>query len=338
MIDTALLTLNSASTAYSCGESLIFTLYKNPVTIYLYGELGAGKTTFLQGVAKGLGIEDPITSPTYALEQRYQTKIHDEFLHLDLYRLNPAQSREIVDTTKDHKGIRAIEWSERLEINDASESGISIHLDEIDESTRSLKIAYNDIPLPTEEEILQWRKEVLLPVHICNHCDAVAAFAETITNAMLAKGKLVRPLAVKRAAQVHDLLRFVDFRPGASHVEEHHTEEELQTWKSIKDRFANMKHEAACATWLREKGYDSLADIVEVHGLVLPSPERRTIEQQILFYADKRVKVDEIVTLDERFEDFSKRYGAGKNSGDGKIWYQEARTVENDLFPEGIPF
>ena len=338
MIDQAHTRLNYCSITSLAGESLTFTLYGNSVTIYLFGELGAGKTTFVQGVAKRLGITEPITSPTYALEQRYATQNHGALLHLDLYRLNSVQSQEIVDSTDDHDGIRAIEWSERLDMGRESLPGIVIDLNEVDEGTRTLDVHFNDIPLPSEEEIMNWRKEVLLPQHICNHCDAVAGLAETITNTMLQKGRLVRPLAVKRAAQVHDLLRFIDFKPGASHVESNDTELEVSTWKTIKEKYPNLKHEAACAQWLCEKGYKEFASIVEVHGLTLPSPERRTIEQQILFYADKRVKVDEVVSLNERFDDFAKRYGAGKDSGDGKIWYNEALAVEKDLFPEGVPF
>ena len=57
--------------------------------IILTGELGAGKTTFAQGVARGLGIAEPVTSPTFVLSKRYLgTPL--ELLHLDVYRISSA--------------------------------------------------------------------------------------------------------------------------------------------------------------------------------------------------------------------------------------------------------
>lgn len=336
MTDTVHISLNTKENCQFSGESLYFTLYHYPVTIYLKGDLGAGKTTFLQGLAKVLGIREPITSPTYALEQRYPS-FKGEFLHLDLYRLKENQALELVDSTDNHEGIRAIEWAERLGALDTKE-GIHLSFSETSPSARELAVVFSNIPLPSRDDILSWRKEMMLPPHICAHCDAVADLAERIGKDMTAQARIHRPLTLRRAAEVHDLLRFVDFRPGASHSDEDDDPKAIKLWEDIKKKYPGMRHEAACTALLKEKRFDALAQIVEVHGLTLPSPDRVTIEQQILFYADKRMKVDELVSLDERFEDFAVRYGAGKDSEHGKIWYDEAKRVEEILYPNGAPF
>ena len=82
----------------------------------LHGQLGAGKTTFTQGFARGFGIEDRLISPTFVLVRSYTNPSGGLFHHVDLYRLNgEAESRQIVqelleaDTT-----VVCIEWPERL--------------------------------------------------------------------------------------------------------------------------------------------------------------------------------------------------------------------------------
>lgn len=84
----------------------------------LSGDLGAGKTTFIQGLAKGLGINQKIVSPTFILMRSYQGKF--DFYHLDLYRLEgniEAQVRDlgVFDLMKDSKNVIAIEWAEKLD-------------------------------------------------------------------------------------------------------------------------------------------------------------------------------------------------------------------------------
>lgn len=86
--------------------------------ILLKGDLGAGKTTLVQGIGEALGIKDPILSPTFTLINEY-TEGRLPLYHLDLYRLEPQETKglylhlywEGVEVTP---GIMAIEWAERL--------------------------------------------------------------------------------------------------------------------------------------------------------------------------------------------------------------------------------
>jgi tRNA threonylcarbamoyladenosine biosynthesis protein TsaE len=327
-MDSCTTYLPDAQSTRHAGASLAATLYARPLTIGLTGDLGAGKTTFLQGFLEALGCRDSVTSPTYALEQRYDTPA-GEVLHLDLYRLTEPQAQELLRSSDDHPGIRCIEWPERA--GGAAAIDIAIHLQEEGEG-RSVRCLFGDAPLPTRRIILGWRKDMLLPAHIAAHCDAVADLAGRLADALQADGTILRPLALRRAAECHDLLRFVDFRDQAAPEGFTNSDEESYCWHTWKERYAGLRHEPACAAFLREHGYDALAQIVEPHGLHLPSPERRTIEQQLLYYADKRVRVDTVVTLEERFADFATRYGGGQESAHGKIWFAEAKALEQSLF------
>ncbi|MFH1188935.1 MAG: tRNA (adenosine(37)-N6)-threonylcarbamoyltransferase complex ATPase subunit type 1 TsaE, partial [bacterium] len=69
------------------GELLAQEIKKTPLVIALEGDLGAGKTTFIQGIAKGLGIQEQITSPTFVIMKKYPIN-GGFFYHLDCYRLN----------------------------------------------------------------------------------------------------------------------------------------------------------------------------------------------------------------------------------------------------------
>lgn len=81
----------------------------------LHGELGAGKTCFIQGYAAALGIDEPITSPTYTLIGEYEGRL--PLHHIDLYRLSgPVEALGLgLEEYFDVNGITAIEWAERAE-------------------------------------------------------------------------------------------------------------------------------------------------------------------------------------------------------------------------------
>lgn len=330
MSENANLWLAEAKNTHSAGASLVSTLYDLPLTIALFGPLGSGKTTFLQGFAAALSISD-LRSPTYALEQRYVAKTHNfELLHLDLYRLSPDQARALTRSSDDFPGVRCIEWAQRIADPPLSD-GISFVFSEEGDGRR-LHATFADIPLPSREEIHQWRCDVRLPENVVRHCDAVGMFAEHLAGILLRRGLLVRPLALRRAGEVHDLFRFLDFRRGSAFANFIPSPEDIACWKPWQERYSGLKHEPACAAFLRERGFHALAAIVEVHGLTLPPPKRRTTEQKTLFYADKRVKIDEVVTLEERFQDFCARYDQGRESEQSRLWLEEAKGVERALF------
>ena len=87
--------------------------------LLLKGQIGAGKTTLVKGIAEGLGIKDDITSPTFALSHHYYTaKI--ELIHMDLYRIENADSAKELFLQEEEEldlnnGIIIIEWPELVQ-------------------------------------------------------------------------------------------------------------------------------------------------------------------------------------------------------------------------------
>ena len=84
-------------------------------TVALHGDLGSGKTVFTRGIAKGMGVTEPVTSPTFNLIQEY---IGDKWTlyHIDLYRIideHEALSFGIEDFFNNPKAITVVEWAER---------------------------------------------------------------------------------------------------------------------------------------------------------------------------------------------------------------------------------
>lgn len=93
------------------------------LTLLLYGELGAGKTTFTQALAKALGITQPVTSPTFTIAGEYGVEGHGRIrtlCHVDLYRFEGKQAEgdplvaEIVEHAQDSNRLTVIEWADRL--------------------------------------------------------------------------------------------------------------------------------------------------------------------------------------------------------------------------------
>lgn len=83
----------------------------------LYGDLGAGKTTFVQGLAKGLGLTQRIISPTFVIMRTYTLPEQRMFYHVDLYRLEKEvdiQTIGLEELLEKREGIIAIEWPEKL--------------------------------------------------------------------------------------------------------------------------------------------------------------------------------------------------------------------------------
>jgi tRNA threonylcarbamoyladenosine biosynthesis protein TsaE len=108
--------------------------------LLLYGDLGAGKTAFVRGLAEGLGASpDDVSSPTFTLIQEYRGG-RVPLLHVDLYRLNDA--REIDELGLEELGsdaVVAIEWSERLPRTPVE--AIAVRIEHAGDHTRHITVS-----------------------------------------------------------------------------------------------------------------------------------------------------------------------------------------------------
>jgi tRNA threonylcarbamoyladenosine biosynthesis protein TsaE len=107
--------------------------------VLLYGDLGAGKTAFVRGLARGLGAPaDDVSSPTFTLVQEYRGRM--TLHHVDLYRLQPIEVGDLgLDELMETPGVLAIEWAERW--NDAPTGAWVVHIDHDSDDRRRVAIS-----------------------------------------------------------------------------------------------------------------------------------------------------------------------------------------------------
>lgn len=304
-------------------STLASSLYDPQTLIRLQGELGSGKTTFTQGLARGLGIQGHIASPTFALEQRYD----DKLLHMDLYRLDERATHDVLRGSEDFSGLRVVEWPERASWDE--EKAIDVTITPLSERARRIEIAFNDIAIPDDARIDQWMQEADVLPNIRAHMELVTDCVQKACDALLQKSIVIRPRALRAAAKLHDLLRFLDFPAGNT--------EDRPAWNIWRKRFSK-NHEIAVTEFLRQEGFYEIGMMIRTHGAPRTNDDvPHTIEQKVLNYCDKRVLHDRLVSLDERFDDFHVRSRTSTPEFLEK-WRIQTKKIETELFGDSPPF
>ena len=133
---------NAPEETEAVGQSLAQRL--KPGTVIAYeGDLGAGKTAFTRGLARGLGATERVTSPTYTIVNEYLTGRLPLF-HFDMYRL--GSSEELWDIGWEdylqRGGICAVEWSEN--VRDALEGALVVRIEKTGEESRRITVTGGD--------------------------------------------------------------------------------------------------------------------------------------------------------------------------------------------------
>ena len=136
------LTTSPFETEY-VGQALGKILQPGAVIAY-EGDLGAGKTAFTRGLARGLGISEPVTSPTYTIVNEYLSGRLPLF-HFDMYRLRSADDLFDIgwDDYLERGGVCAVEWSENVE--DALEDPITVTIEKLGETDRRITVTGGQI-------------------------------------------------------------------------------------------------------------------------------------------------------------------------------------------------
>ena len=132
-------TTHSRAETVELGSRLAQTLAPGSLVLFT-GGLGAGKTAFCEGIAKGLGCTDPASSPTFSIVNYYRGP--RPFAHFDLYRLQNAEDLEVAGFYDylDEGAVVAAEWSENFAGLLAGETAVRVDIRTVDENTRTITI------------------------------------------------------------------------------------------------------------------------------------------------------------------------------------------------------
>lgn len=137
---------DSVKKTQKIAKDLASTLKKGDI-VALFGDLGAGKTTFVQGLAAGLGIKRRILSPTFVFMRSYPLNLQKEsltFYHIDLYRGQDINDFRALGLNEilGHDSIVVLEWAEKIK-DKLPKKRIEVTIDTVDEKTRKIKIQRN---------------------------------------------------------------------------------------------------------------------------------------------------------------------------------------------------
>ena len=129
--------IHSEAEMLKYGKKLGETL-EAPLVLELLGDVGAGKTTLTRGIADGLGIKDPVTSPSFTISKEYQGEKY-RLVHYDFYRLGDPgiMSEDLLDAISDSNTITIVEWGESIR-DVLPDNRIKITITQIDENTREI--------------------------------------------------------------------------------------------------------------------------------------------------------------------------------------------------------
>ena len=129
---------NSPAQTEAVGEKLAKVLQPGTVIAYR-GDLGAGKTAFTRGLARGLGCDDMVTGPTYTSVNEYLSGRMPLF-HFDMYRLGSSDDLFDIgwEDYLERGGVCAVEWSEN--VDDAMENAIYVKIEKTGEESRKITI------------------------------------------------------------------------------------------------------------------------------------------------------------------------------------------------------
>ncbi|MHC4206874.1 MAG: HD domain-containing protein [Planctomycetota bacterium] len=167
-----------------------------------------------------------------------------------------------------------------------------------------------DCSLPTRKECLALLAEYHVPPHIVSHSKAVAKLAVFLAQRLNENGAAINVTHLEGACLLHDLLRVHDFKEtDYNRFEQALPEEEKAKWQRLRAKYKASSHEdAACDIFIEQ--YPILASTIKRHRYMALLDEKdkpESWEEKLLYYADKRVKHEKIVSLKERLTEGHKR-------------------------------
>ncbi len=165
------------------------------------------------------------------------------------------------------------------------------------------------LKVPDLEKCYEILKTEGVPSHIIRHSEKVALISGVLGSALIEKGEDLDLQLLVAGGLLHDVKKFATLKTGENHAK-------------------------AGERFIKELGYKEVARIVGAHVFFKPrKPYNKVWPEEIVFYADKRVKHEEIVSLDERFEDLILRYGkTEKRVARINFLYRFSKRIEKKIF------
>lgn len=310
--------------------------------VFIYGDMGSGKTYFTKGIALGLGIKKTIKSPTYIYLNEYKLENFDFKLnHYDLYRLSESDDFSSIDLYENinNENINIIEWSEKLDTKNIKNK-INVIFKKKDENTREINIEFMRPSIVSEKDIDEIFDYWKTPQNIINHCKQVGNISLKIINAYIKKNRVLNSNLIYTASLIHDFAKLCDVYDLKKEDRLNVTDEIWERWIFLREKHKNIDHADIAFNYLNKKGFTETAELIRMHNpekIITEAKNLNILENMIIFYADKRVKHEKIVDLKERFRDGRERYGQN-NDPEKTLFFdkieEETIKLEKRLFKD----
>lgn len=161
-----------------------------------------------------------------------------------------------------------------------------------------------NMPLPTREECFALLKQYQTPQHIIRHSEAVNKVSDYLAEQFNKAGVVVDMDLIDRASLLHDIVRLT-----------------------------TIGHHAEAGAEIFDKDYPEMAQVIAKHRLsAILKNSLNTWEEKIVYYADKRVNHDQIVSIETRLREGRKRWQANRSSNEHGLILQKIKALEQEIF------
>jgi uncharacterized protein len=188
-----------------------------------------------------------------------------------------------------------------------------------------------------EKDIQILIKKFRVPENIVRHMEKVAVLSLFLGEKLVEKGEKVDLELLNASARLHDLLKLCDFQ-DISHAfnSSSFKKRDKIFWQKIIKKYHKYGHITAAYKFFNEIGEPEMAEIIKKHDYLSPvAPDKKdrpvTWEEKILYYADKRILHDRLVSLKERLKDGRKRYHGDKISPEDKAVEIKLYRLEKEI-------
>ena len=310
-------------------------MFKNNIysfsNILISWEMWSGKTHFIQFLLKELWVKEKIKSPTYTLANHYKSPIWNIW-HYDVYRIDENQDFLDIEEHFISNDLVIVEWAEKLKSKPDNRIEIKISPWKTPNSNRIFDFKFFWTSLSTIQ-INKLFKKYNTPKHVLRHIYLVTHVADRISKNLIENWILIDSKLVHCWAMLHDVIRYIDFKwwIQKDRIPYNVSDIEIKNWEKICKMYKWFHHADAAWEILEQMWYLEIWKVIRAHKSRQILDSLNTIEEKIVYYADKKVLHDKEVNIKERLIDWNKRYGEEGKKGYWKVLYKELMKLEKEL-------